>query len=99
MMKILLVLSTLLVSTLLLTKYAVAGEIVDTEWTGNFLTITYSPARGWVECTAYNSSGAAIGGGEGLATGTVARVLMSVPEKYAHRTKRESVKVACRPAR
>ena len=95
MMKILLVLSTLLVSTLLLTKSAVAGEIVDTEWTGNFLTITYSPARGWVECTAYNSSGAAIGGGETIASGTVARILIQLPTKYSG--SRKNIKVSCRP--
>ena len=45
---------------------AVAGQIVDREWVGNFLILTYSPTQSArVECTAFNPSGAAIGGGNG----------------------------------
>ena len=90
-MKKLLILSALLYS-LTITTTSVAGEIVDTEWEGSWLTITYSPAKKWVECTVYNSSGAAIGGSEGNASGTVARILIKVPKKYAGK----DLKIICK---
>ena len=74
------------------TKHSDAGEIVDTEWMANYLTITYSPANGRVECTAYNSSGTAIGGGAGYATGSVARIIIVVPDKYAGK----GLRLSCR---
>ena len=90
-MKRMIILSTLLLS-LVFTKHSVAGEIVDTEWLSNVLTITYSPASGTVECTAYNSSGNAIGGGRGIAVGSVARIIIVVPNKYAGK----DLKLSCR---
>ena len=74
-------------------KPAVAGQIVDREWTGNFLTVTYSPTQSGVECTAFNSSGTAIGGGATIiAPGGVARVIIQVPNKYAGKNLRVSCK-------
>lgn len=90
-MKKLILISALLYS-LTISTTSVAGEIVDIEWNAYLLSITYSPASGWVDCTAYNSSGAAIGGGSGIASGTVARIVIRVPNKYAGK----DLKITCK---
>lgn len=74
-------------------KPAVAGEVVDKEWDmlGHYI-VTYSPARYRVECTAFNSSGKAIGGGAGFPEGGVARVMIIVPKKYVGSNLRVSCK-------
>jgi hypothetical protein len=82
-----------LLCPLIFSKHSVAGEIVDTEWYMNkLLTITYSPASGIVTCTAYNSEGKAIGGGEAYSVGGVARVIMHLPFKYGGK----KLKVKCK---
>ena len=73
-------------------KPAVAGQIVDREWVFNLLTVTYSPTQSRVECTAFNSSGTAIGGGSGYPVGGVARVIIQVPMKYEGKNLRVSCK-------
>ena len=77
------VILSLLLCSLMFPKHSVAGNIVDTEWEYSFLTITYSPTDKLVTCTVYNSSGDAIGGGQALPSGGVARVVLQVPLKYA----------------
>ena len=74
-------------------KPAVAGQIVDKEWDifGMYI-VTYSPAQLRVECTAFNSSGTAIGGVAGYPTGGVARVTLIVPKKYEGQDLRVSCK-------
>ena len=91
MMKKLFLISALLY-LLTITTTSVAGEIVDTEWNRNYVTVTYSPASGRVECTAYNSSGAAIGGTERYASGTVASIMIKVPKKYSG----QNLKIICK---
>ena len=90
-MKRLLTLSALLYS-LTITTTSVAGEIVDTEWIGSMLVITYSPVEGYVECIVYNSSGAAIGSARDNALATVARILVMTPKKYAGK----DLKITCK---
>ena len=71
---------------------AAAGEITDTEWFQQFLTITYySGTSAIVNCTAFNSENKPIGGGLGPSMGGVARVQIVVPKKYAGK----NLKVAC----
>ena len=60
-----------------------AQEIIDTEWEGNLLTITYSPTKGVVSCTVYDSEGAGIGGSASMSVGGVAVVRVEVPGAYA----------------
>ena len=60
-MKKIIILS-LLWCSLACSKHIVAQEIVGTEWSGNLLMITYSPTKGVVSCTAYNSEEKGIGG-------------------------------------
>ena len=81
-MKRIIILS-LLLCALMFSKHSVAQEIVDTEWSGNLLTITYSPAKGVVSCTAYNSEGEGIGGSVAMSVGGVAIVTVEVPDTYA----------------
>ncbi|MDA9734411.1 hypothetical protein N9V16_02765 [SAR116 cluster bacterium] len=76
---------------LLFCNSSFAGKIVDTEWMGSILTVTYSPANGKVECTAYNSNGDAVGGGFSYAKGSVARVTLFLPNKYAGK----KLKISC----
>jgi hypothetical protein len=90
-MKKLILISALLYS-LTVINTSVAGEIVDTEWSFNYVTVTYSPAHGKVECTVYNSSGAAIGGSESYARGNVARIMINVPKKYSG----QNLKITCK---
>ena len=71
---------------------AFAGEITDTEWFMEFLTVTYfSGTSDIVNCTAFNSEKKPIGGGLAPSMGGVARVQIQVPKKYAGK----SLKVAC----
>ena len=81
-MKRIIIISFLLCS-LVLCKYSLAQAIVDTEWSGNLLMITYSPTSGIVSCTAYDSDGEGISGAVAMSTGGVAVVTIEVPEKYA----------------
>ena len=81
-MKRIIILS-LLLCALIFSKYSVAQEIVETEWSGNFLTITYSPTKGVVSCTAYNSEGEGIGGSASMSVGGIAIVTIEVPDTYA----------------
>ena len=74
---------SLLLCALMFSKHSVAQEIVDTEWSGNLLTITYSPTKGLVSCTAYNSEGEGIGGSVAMSVGGVAIVTVEVPDTYA----------------
>ena len=61
-----------------------ADEITDTEWTSNYLTITYyHESASKVECTAYNSDNKPIGGTVGFFSAKVARTIIDVPMKYA----------------
>lgn len=90
-MKLLLVLSIILFSVMI-TKTSEAGKIVDMEWAGGLLVVTYSPAKSFVECTAYNSNGDAIGGAMSISSGGVARVLVDVPWKYVGKKLRVSCK-------
>ena len=81
-MKRIIILS-LLLCALMFSKHSVAQEIVDTEWSGNLLTITYSPAKGIVSCTAYKSEGEGIGGSVAMSVGGDAIVTVEVPDEYA----------------
>ena len=81
-MKRIIILS-LLLCPLIFTKYSVAQEIVGTEWSGNLLTITYSPTKGVVSCTVYNSEGEGISGSASMSVGGVAIVTVEVPDEYA----------------
>ena len=81
-MKRIIILS-LLLCPLMFSKHSVAQEIVDTEWSGNLLTITYSPTKGVVSCTAYNFEGEGISGSASMSVGGVAIVTVEVPDKYA----------------
>ncbi len=76
------ILSLLLLWQLGFVKHVVAQEIVDTEWSGNLLMITYSPTKGVVSCTAYNSEGKGIAGSASMSVGGVALVTIEVPEAY-----------------
>ena len=77
------IIRSLLLCVLMFSKYSVAQEIVDTEWSGNLLTITYSPTKGVASCTAYNSEGEGIAGSASMSVGGVAIVSVEVPETYA----------------
>jgi len=81
-MKKIIILS-LLWCSLACSKHIVAQEIVGTEWSGNLLMITYSPTKGVVSCTAYNSEEKGIGGSVSMSVGGVAIVTIEVPEAYA----------------
>ena len=73
----------LLLCAPIFSKASSAQEIIHTEWGGNLLTITYSPTKGVVSCTVYNSEGAGIGGSASMSVGGVAVVTVEVPEAYA----------------
>ena len=79
---------------LLICGNSTANEITDTEWTANYLTITYyhETARS-VECTAYNSENKPIGGGIGFFTAKVTRAIIEVPMKYSGK----NLKLNCKP--
>ena len=81
-MKRIIILS-LLLCVGMFSKHSVAQEIVDTEWSGNFLKITYSPTKGVVSCTVYDSEGVGIGGSASMSVGGVAVVRVEVAEAYA----------------
>ena len=81
-MKRIIIISLLLFVTIF-SKPSSAQEIIHTEWDGNLLTITYSPTKGVVSCTAYNSEGAGIGGSASMSVSGVAIVKIEVPEAYA----------------
>ena len=81
-MKKIIILSILL-SVLILSKHSVAQEIVGTEWSGNLLKITYLPTKGVVSCTAYNSEGEGIGGSASMSVDGIAIVTVEVPDTYA----------------
>ena len=73
----------------LATTSVLSGEVTDTEWEEitNRLIVTYYAGEGiessgMVRCTAFNSDGKAIGGGENFPRGGVARVRIQVPNKY-----------------
>ena len=71
---------------------AFSGEITDTEWFEQFLTVTYySGTSGIVNCTALNQQNKPIGGGLAPSMGGVARVQIVVPKKYAGK----SLKLKC----
>ena len=72
----------LLLCTMMFSKHSTAQEIVNTEWSGSLLTITYSPTKGIVSCTAYNEEGEGIGGSVSMSVGGVAIVTIDVPEEY-----------------
>ncbi len=74
---------SLLLCPLMLPKHILAQEVMATEWSGNSLTITYSPVKGVVSCTAYNSEGEGVGGSVSMAVGGVAIVIIEVPNEYA----------------
>ena len=74
---------SLLLCVLMFSKHSVAQEIVDTEWSENLLTITYSPTKGLVSCTAYNSEGEGIGGSASMSVDGIAIVTVEVPDTYA----------------
>ena len=74
---------SLLLFVPIFSKPSSAQEIIHTEWDGNLLTITYSPTKGVVSCTVYNSEGAGIGGSASMSVGGVAVVTVEVPEAYA----------------
>ena len=74
---------SLLLCALMFSKHSTAQEIVNTEWSGSLLTITYSPTKGIVSCTAYNSEGEGIGGSVAMSVGGVAIVTVEVPDTYA----------------
>lgn len=77
------ILLSLLLYPLMFSKHLVGQEIEDTEWSGNLLTITYSPTKGIVSCTAYNSEGEGINGSVAMSVGGVAIVTIEVPDEYA----------------
>jgi len=86
--------------TLATTKSVLSGEVTDTEWeeiTGMLIVTYYAgegiESSGMVRCTAFNSDGKAIGGGENFPTGGVARVRMQVPTKYERKAE---VSVKCK---
>ena len=81
-MKRIIIISLLLCAPIF-SKPSSAQEIIHTEWEGNSLTITYSPTKGVVSCTAYNSEGAGIGGSASMSGSGVAIVKIEVPEAYA----------------
>ena len=81
-MKKMIILS-LLLCALVFSKQSVAQEIIDTEWSGNLLTITYSPAKGIVSCTAYNSQGEGSSGAVAMSVGGSAIVTVEVSDEYA----------------
>jgi len=81
-MKRIIIISLLLFVTIF-SKPSSAQEIIHTEWDGNLLTITYSPTKGVVSCTVYNSEGAGIGGSASMSVGGVAVVRVEVPGAYA----------------
>ena len=74
---------TIVVLSFIQINNLLAGKIVDVERFQNFYTITYSPAQGIVECTAFNSNGDGIGGAQGYSSRGVATVMVMVPRKYA----------------
>ena len=97
-MKKILTLSAFIIP-LMFTAHSFAGKIVDIERVGDHYTITYAPAnKRFIECTAYNNSGDAIGGGEGFPSESVARVSMVVPlcGNYHNKYAGSNLRFACK---
>ncbi|MDA8631761.1 hypothetical protein N9L29_03570 [Litoricolaceae bacterium] len=88
------ILSASILSAIVFASSSSGGEITDTEWDIlDRLVITYYSGRnGRVDCTAFNESGSAIGGGFSYASGGVARVPIDVPKKYQGKP----LKVSCK---
>ena len=74
---------------------ALAGEVTDKEFDIlGLLVVTYFAGKNVrVDCTAFNAAGKPIGGAYDYAAGGVARVSISVPDKYVGK----NLKVKCRP--
>ena len=74
---------------------ALAGEVTDKEFdVFGSLIVTYFAGKNMrVDCTAFNAAGKPIGGAWDYAAGGVARVPISVPERYVG----ENLKVKCHP--
>ena len=81
MKKIILIISLIL----FFNKPSLSGEITDTEWSGfSYYIITYYDGTNSkkIICTVFNSSGTPIGGFFGYTHGGVAKISISLPEKY-----------------
>lgn len=65
---------------------ALGGEITDQYWSGNNLFVTYyqtqAPSRRII-CTAFTQDGKAVAGDEKYSTGYVAKLVLSVRNKFA----------------
>lgn len=79
---------------LILPTPLVAGEVTDMEWNvlDNLVVTYYAGSSKWVRCTAFNSNGSPIGGGEAMTKGEVARVSIDTPKKYVG----QKLRVKCR---